>query len=216
MVSPTFSPKSNVTSLKALDFLAWACRSQKILSGKLDTDEDVLALPPIQRSAVWRPRQVLAFWDSLLSNLPVGMFYLIEENGRRKIVVGQETLNTDHRGYDLLDGQQRLRALALGADDPFGDRRCLWVKFGKDGYELRLTSKTQPFGYDKDGNKLSISDRQKARAEIEPEPRTLRFLDLTQTRTVYDADLYEKVVTNGSTTLPTRNCSSPLRGCPDG
>lgn len=77
MIKPTFGPESNVTSLKALDLLAWACRSQKILSGTLDTDEDVLALPPIQRSAVWRPRQVLAFWDSLLSNLPVGMFYLI-------------------------------------------------------------------------------------------------------------------------------------------
>jgi hypothetical protein len=203
MVSPTFSPNSNVTSLKALDFLAWACRSQKVLSGTLDTDEDVLALPPIQRSAVWRPRQVLAFWDSLLSNLPVGMFYLIEENGLREIVVGQETRTTDRRGYDLLDGQQRLRALALGADDPFGERRCLWVKFLEGGYELRLTSKTQPFGYDKDGNKLSIPDRQKARAAIEPEPRTLQFLNRTQTRTVYDADLYEKAVINGSTRLAT-------------
>jgi hypothetical protein len=210
MISPTFGPNSNVTSLKALDFLTWACRSQKVLSGTRDTDEDedVLALPPIQRSAVWRPRQVLAFWDSLLSNLPVGMFYLIEENIEenrlREIVVGQETRTTHRRGYDLLDGQQRLRALALGAaDDPFGERRCLWVKFLEGGYELRLTSKTQPFGYDKDGNKLSIPDRQKARAEIEPEPRTLRFWDRTQTRTVYDADLYEKAVINGSTTLAT-------------
>lgn len=199
MTAPSFG-QSNVASSKVLDFLSWACRSQDVLSGRPAENEAVLASPPIQRSAVWRPAQVLGLWDSLLGNLPIGMFYLLEEDREREVVVNNKVWVIKQRGYDLLDGQQRLRALALGAGDPFGEKRCLWVRFRSDDYELRLTSRAQPFGYDKAGKKLNSVERRTARESIEPNAKEiqLRFLQDDSVQPVYDADLFEKSVRYGN------------------
>jgi hypothetical protein len=37
----------------------------------------IIAMPPMQRTAVWRPKQVLDLWDSLMRGLPIGTLYLV-------------------------------------------------------------------------------------------------------------------------------------------
>ncbi len=121
-----------------------------------------LTLPPLQRNAVWRPRQVLDLWKSMLDGLPIGLFYLEKiDSGQSVVDPARRTDLTplDRDGWSLFDGQQRIRAIALGAGDPFGEGRCLWVKFSGGNYELLLSSRTQPAGYNADGAKHAVGTR---------------------------------------------------------
>ena len=121
-----------------------------------------LTLPPLQRNGVWRPRQVLDLWRSVLEGLPIGLFYVQDVKPDSMVVDPQcrsELKRLTARGWNLIDGQQRARALALGAGDPFGEGRCVWVRFKDEGYELLLSSKAQPAGYRRDGSKHRVEDR---------------------------------------------------------
>ncbi|MDR1111849.1 MAG: DUF262 domain-containing protein [Deltaproteobacteria bacterium] len=62
-----------------------------------------LSLPTIQRGFVWRPHQIELFWDSILRGYPVGVFIGGDIAGGGQL--------------EILDGQQRLTALALAFDD---------------------------------------------------------------------------------------------------
>ena len=142
-----------------------------VVSTKQDTDTVIprLLLPPIQRSAVWRWSQVLAFWDSVLRGMPIGSFYVMPNHsdcnkGRAADGAGSENVVAGKGDYFLLDGQQRLPALLAGLVEKNADNRCLWIDLKKLGDtkdpgavlpSLFLTSETQPFGYDPNtGNKL--------------------------------------------------------------
>ena len=178
----------------------------------------VIAMPPVQRTSVWRPKQVLELWDSLLRGLPLGAFYLVDQlSGCRSMVAidqaagksppdTRDAADTDDSrrqyarteekecpGFGLLDGQQRVRALLAGL---YGEERtqlCLWVELDAEDAarfpSLRITSRAQPFGYDRtSGSKLPVVDRRKARFQIEPDPKChpIKHGD----RTAYDFELF--------------------------
>ena len=157
-----------VSSMRVCDFIAWANDS---IEGKPTAQP--LGLPPIQRTALWTPRQILGLWDSLLRGMPIGVFYLIPARSERRPLVEHGQVDPNDNGLDLLDGQQRLRAMLLAVRAPAKMGKCLWVDFGAKTkatgtlVPLRLTTKSQPFGYKEDGTKLSLEDRRKARAAFD-------------------------------------------------
>jgi hypothetical protein len=103
-----------------------------------------------------------------------------------------ETLSA---GWDLLDGQQRLRSLLLGHYGPDlrvgqQDGRCLWINLnGKSSrylFDIVLTSTSQPFGYNENGYKLSSDDRARARKRFEPNGTLIKSGD----RQAYSHELF--------------------------
>ena len=127
-------------------------------------------------------RGALAKWwrsgTLVLRGLPLGTFMLLsrddEELGLR---MGADARNGPLPwGWDLLDGQQRLRSLLLGVYGPdlrkgMVDKRCLWIDLDAELapylFKLHLTSASQPFGYDQNGFKLSPTERRTARERFE-------------------------------------------------
>jgi hypothetical protein len=198
-----------VSPLRVFEFIAWASDS---IDGKPLVQP--LGLPPIQRTALWTPRQILGLWDSLLRGMPIGAFYLIPaQAGRRSLIEPREgDATVANNGLDLLDGQQRLRAMLLAVRSPAAMGKCLWVDFGAEPKDtlipLRLTTRSQPFGYREDGAKLSLEERRNARVAFDKQKPSLKES--------YDHLLFDKMLdlrvapplparsslSNGSTALP--------------
>jgi len=200
---PVFTGGQSVAGMKLLDLIDWVWQSSGVLNNEPGpVGMPIVALPPVQRSAVWRPRQVVNLWDSLMRGLPIGTLYLVEQPvGPRNVIrlTANETVEFSGAGFDLLDGQQRVRALLIGAYGFVEEKRCLWVDLGGEGAEqssrLHLTSKAQPFGYDaRTGEKLSVDKRRNARREIEPKNCALRCIGEAGERPAYDLDLFEGCV----------------------
>lgn len=185
-----FSSGKTVIGKSLLELIDWVyesvefLRSEDALESSLPSQpQSVIGLPPIQRSSVWRPKQVVDLWDSIMRGLPIGMFYLVKR--QREDPSGTLTGKTKRihePGYDLLDGQQRVRALLLGLVGFSVEKRCLWMDLGDKQASkhpvLRITSKGQPFGYDaQTGNKLSLEERRKAREKLDDEDRPILHMD---------------------------------------
>ncbi len=194
--------EEGVTGMSISDVMAWIEQSWT----SPGTVEGALTLPPLQRNGVWRPKQVLDLWRSALDGLPIGLFYLQKGCSRRTVIAGFNawtTTGATTSGFDLVDGQQRIRALALGKG--LDEDRCLWVKFEEQSYTLRLTSRAQPFGYAEDGSRLRTGQRRRARERIEPEGTQLNFVgsppDGRRADKVYDSDLFHHDVRSGAETL---------------
>ncbi len=184
-----------VVGIKLLELLDWAQKSFK--RSEHISANGLLALPPLQRSAVWDPDQVVKVWDSVLRGLPLGAFTLQSrldgEQGRR---AGTDARNEKlPSGWDLLDGQQRTRSLLLGLYGPDSqkgnlDMRCLWLdldaKSDRFLFSLHMTSASQPFGYKPDGSKLAPRDRMRARERFEPEDTEI----WTESRRAYNHELF--------------------------
>lgn len=194
--------EEGVTGMSISDLMAWIEQSWT----SPGTVEDALTLPPLQRNGVWRPKQVLDLWRSALDGLPIGLFYLQRGCSSRKVIDGfnaRTTTDAITSGFDLVDGQQRIRTLALGKG--LDKDRRLWVKFEERSYTLRLTSRAQPFGYAEDGSRLRTGQRRKARERIEPEGTQLNFIggppDGRRADKVYDSDLFHHDVRRGAETL---------------
>jgi len=212
---PTFADGQTIIGIRLLDLIDWVSASNGMLGGSTGPENmPIIAMPPLQRTAVWRPKQVLDLWDSLMRGLPIGAFYLVEHDaGAHKLVrLGAnkndnspvKTQESTHAGFELLDGQQRVRALLAGAYGSDEGKLCLWVDLGADNAGqipcLRATSKAQPFGYDgKSGGKLRVDQRRNARRNIEPDPdnHPLRCGD----RRAYDLDLFEGEITQDGTRI---------------
>src|SRR5436305_10627249 len=115
---PTFRNGQTIIGWNLLEFIDWVEASDRALTNSSPSKcMPLLALPPMQRTAVWRPKQVVDLWDSLMRGLPIGTFYLVEQvSGPRKVVTltDDETREANFSGFDLLDGQQRVRALLVG------------------------------------------------------------------------------------------------------
>ncbi len=201
-----FCHGKTITGMSLLEMIDWVAESEKFLKSEdsaggspFSQDKPIIGLPPIQRTSVWRPRQVVDLWNSLMRGLPIGLFYLVKQNqGERPVAtLAGQTKRIELPGYDLLDGQQRIRALLLGTTDISEERRCLWVDLSKVDESqlplLRITSKGQPFGYDtKTGNKLSLEERKKARENLEKDGK---ILHKDGTRSAYDRELFDEEVT---------------------
>lgn len=111
----------------------------KEISSWTETDSEV-KIPAIQRGLVWKPNQIELLWDSILRQFPIGAF----------------TLSHKDEKYDLIDGQQRWNAIALGYN--WSDKDCiLWFDMIPENvwkedtttrrYFIRATTKAHPWGY---------------------------------------------------------------------
>ena len=133
-----------------------SCRFASILDIWQWNKEKKVIIPDIQRGLVWNAAQIEVFWDSLLRNIPVGIFTAAE--------IGGEVI--------LLDGQQRWHAVNVANSNPYG---VLWCGiFDGDGkiniynrkYLFRWTTDSHPWGFhfsnnEKSAPRLSISERRK-------------------------------------------------------
>lgn len=125
-------------------------------------NETCFDLPTIQRGFVWKPYQIEDLWDSLARNFPIGTF----------------TVDDSSNDIQILDGQQRASAIAIGykgkdSKDLFnlkGNFMRLFVDIAKPSQEtdkkftFKLITRSHPWGYQlKDNEKtLSVADRRKA------------------------------------------------------
>lgn len=141
-------------------------------------DESVyVALPVIQRGSVWKPKQIIDLWDSLLRGMPMGsLMYSPMPADILVRKIGKQELEKAQAGtIGLIDGQQRTLAMLI-AWPQSGERmdRRIWVDFfDKPGdenlFRFHVTTKNQPFGFQKSApsTKLSLSERRDARLKFE-------------------------------------------------
>lgn len=160
---PFCNGSKQVTGMKLPEYLEWA-------NGTGDFKKK-LFLPPIQRGFVWKPKQIVDLWDSLLRGMPIGSLMLINmSKGQEARGPGaHETTEIDNDAIGLLDGQQRTLAMLLGWSCTQPSQHCLWIDLSENGqagspFELRITSKAQPFGFQRFAHvRLSRHDRKEAR-----------------------------------------------------
>lgn len=191
--------KSSVRSMKLVEFLKWAKDSFTHQGANPEPKYGILALPAIQRDAAWKADQVANLWDSVLRGLPIGAFMLQQrasDSQGRIAASGARIKSLPQQGWDLLDGQQRLRSLLLGTRGPQfendqNDLRCVWIDLREVGaFKLQMTSSSQPFGYDEKGNRLTPNQRSKARERYEPTNAEIKLGD----RFVYTHALFENFI----------------------
>ena len=85
----TKTKKELENSFSLCEVASWSADNQKV------------SLPSVQRDFVWKPAQIENLWDSLLRGYPAGSVLLAPK--------------TNEPGkFELLDGQQRATAIALG------------------------------------------------------------------------------------------------------
>lgn len=111
-----------------------------------------VTIPDIQRDLLWTPKQIALLWDSIFKGMPIGTFMKQEHDNA------------------LIDGQQRLNAIATGYN--LYNSQCpeamIWLDFnGSESItdkDIMITTIAQPWGYRKDENMsfLSASDRREA------------------------------------------------------
>jgi len=133
-----------------------------------------LFLPTIQRGFVWKPWQIAQLWDSLLRGMPIGslMVSKLSKDQKASNFTTRETKDIDTEAMGLLDGQQRTLAMLLGWSCTQPSQHCLWIDLGENGqagspFDLRITSKTQPFGFQRFVHvRLSRHDRKKSQGKL--------------------------------------------------
>jgi hypothetical protein len=141
-------------------------------AGGLDNSVFV-ALPMIQRGSVWKPKQIIDLWDSLLRGMPLGslMIGIIKKGGMVRPIGKTELVAIQDDGLGLIDGQQRTLAMLI-AWPKVGEKmdKRVWVDFADQPsdehlFRLHVTTQNHPFGFQKalPSTKLSLDDRRKAR-----------------------------------------------------
>ncbi len=136
---------------------------------------DTIRLPIIQRAAVWKPNQTCGLWDSLLRSMPMGalMVYPLAANEPVRALGGVKTVDSGENQWGLLDGQQRTLAMKMGwSAEPDDAQQRLWIDLHpkKDDqvegnhFRLWLTTLEHPFGFTKEGTRLSLEQRRHAYA----------------------------------------------------
>ena len=133
-------------------------------------------LPMIQRGFVWKPQQVIDLWDSLLSGMPIGALMVSELAGPSVPLMGAasspRTGSTAAQRLGLVDGQQRTLAMCMGWIPfvPGHSNHRLWIDLADrppPGHRVRLrvTTRNQPFGFQRDNpnSKLTLDQRRRAR-----------------------------------------------------
>ena len=147
-----------------------------VLPDELEIGPFQAAPPPLQRGSVWKPHQIEHIWDSITREFPIGSLLLTpyQENLRQqKFAFGQrqQEKHEHEYQYDLLDGQQRCTAIAVGFLNAWNaDRRrlspkdalsdapfALWIDLAAEALKefptdnrkflFRVTSRSHPWGY---------------------------------------------------------------------
>ncbi|MFZ6778111.1 DUF262 domain-containing protein [Undibacterium sp. Ji83W] len=141
-----------------------------------------VALPVLQRGSVWKSRQIITLWDSLLRGMPIGSLMLSRliaknRNGEDVLVrpVGSKDLQSvpEGGGAALIDGQQRTLAMLLGwpyFNESQIQNRTLWVDFADKPlsehlFRLHLTTTAHPHGFARaePNSRLSLRERRAAK-----------------------------------------------------
>ncbi|MBP6599782.1 MAG: DUF262 domain-containing protein [Giesbergeria sp.] len=137
-----------------------------------------VALPLIQRGFVWKPNQIIELWDTLLQDMPIGALLVSEMAAdAHGIAPDAERKRTTaalpgSQRLALVDGQQRTLAMLIGwpllADAPSAHR--LWVDFADtprsgERLRLRITTRNQPFGFQRDNANSKLSQAQRRAAK---------------------------------------------------
>ncbi|MER0204453.1 MAG: DUF262 domain-containing protein [Nitrosomonas sp.] len=147
-----------------------------------------VALPLIQRGFVWKPKQIIDLWDTLLRGMPMGslMYSLIPPGVEVREIGGKDLIKTPESGaIGLIDGQQRTLAMLIPWEK-VGEKmdRRIWVDFfdkpsDEHLFRLYVTTKNQPFGFQKTSpsTKLPLGERTAAREEFIKQHKKL---DLSQ------------------------------------
>ncbi|BBP01052.1 DUF262 domain-containing protein [Sulfuriferula nivalis] len=164
-----FCNGAQVIGMKLPEYLAWASNT--------GTYAKQLLLPSIQRGFVWKPKQIVDLWDSLLRGMPIGSLMV------SKLAAGESATNivedkrvsaeVQSESVGLLDGQQRTLSMLLGWFEKHSKQHCLWIDLGRDGgagatFELRITTKAQPFGFQRiSQTRLSRHERKEARKDYD-------------------------------------------------
>ena len=132
----------------------------------LQLDKNCLTIPPVQRGKVWNAARIETLWDSIFRGFPIGALSVWHCKDRPHT-------------YELLDGQQRTTAIALGFEsfpDSADERKfdsILWIDFGaiaedaEPQYKFFVTTASQPWGYAESSSEtrnslLSASERRNA------------------------------------------------------
>ena len=157
-----------VSAIRIKDYLHWAANPKLYPLS--------LAMPPIQRGFVWKPKQLQDLWDSLLRGMPIGSILLKEsakgDPNAELPAVNRTVEKASKSGFQLMDGQQRTLAMLLGFPSQNKAQHKLWIDFSEDGrngsqFQFRVSTEAQPFGFSADGVRLSLDERQKARISWE-------------------------------------------------
>jgi hypothetical protein len=126
---------------------------------QLAANENEVSLPALQRGFVWDAGRIESLWDSLLRGFPIGSFLLASNR------LGK---------YQLLDGQQRSTAIAIGMYNPWLNPEAhfwriqgcpvLWLDINSESREHRfkIVSHAHPWGYDKQSERLNATERKRA------------------------------------------------------
>ena len=169
-----------------------------VLPGEMKIEGLKAAPPPLQRGSVWKPSQVEHIWESILRGFPIGNFLLAPRSTQigstqKSYMFGREQQNQHREEYafDLLDGQQRSTAIAIGFLNAWsGERRgmnmkdalldaplALWIDIvstalkglSADGRQFlfRVTTRSHPWGYRRadPSRTLTAPDCRRAREE---------------------------------------------------
>lgn len=186
-----FCNGAKVIGMKLPEYLAWASNT--------GTYAKQLLLPSIQRGFVWKPKQIVDLWDSLLRGMPIGSLMvskLAAGSGQRARNIGDKSVSVEVKSESigLLDGQQRTLSMLMGWAKEHSKQHCLWIELNKKDtesgspFKLRLTTRAQPFGFDPlSQTRLSRHDRKKAREQYDEktkyrykEKRDYELFDLIQ------------------------------------
>lgn len=179
--SNNINAASSLLSLSIQDIARW----QIDLPATACTFVLRVALPSLQRGAVWKPRQAEALWDSLLRGFPTGGFLMapfMDKLGVQKLKHNQ--IENDDQSYDyhLLDGQQRSNTIALAFLNPWknepekevngqGATAVLWLDLSppKDEHDerdfiFRVVTRSHPWGYRRTNpdERLEVNQRREA------------------------------------------------------
>ena len=134
-------------------------------------DNGFLKIPAVQRGKVWNAVRAEILWDSLLRNIPIGTLSI------RPV---QDKENNDCH-WDILDGQQRTNAIAMGfhnfpkndSTDEKKKESLLWldlgmqeayteqndekIKHSERKYFFKVTTAAHPWGYKLSDNETKNS-----------------------------------------------------------
>lgn len=162
-IEELFADEETVAAIRIETYLYWASNPE--------FTSKVLELPPIQRGFVWKPKQIQDLWDSLLRGMPIGSVLLKEFTvGAQSAAldpINRTVIESQNSGFHLMDGQQRTLSMLLGFRKLEGAKHKLWIDFGEQGkngslFQLRVSTESQPFGYNNEGGKFSLHDRREA------------------------------------------------------
>lgn len=141
---------------------------KKIGSWQYLKSESKVSLPALQRGFVWDARRIENLWDSLLKGYPIGSFLMVSDKPQE--------------AFQLLDGQQRATAISIGMYNPWIQTDAhfwritgcpvLWLEINTetDDHHFKIVTPSQPWGYDKQSERLKATDRKRAYdAMIQPQ-----------------------------------------------